>query len=213
MFTGLVTGMGETADIVSGAGEARFTVRPLFPVDDWKKGESIAVNGVCLSVETFGRDFFTAYASQETLRASNLGELRKGDKVNLERALALGDRLGGHLVSAHSDAVAVVETVQPVGSSTRIRVRFPKEFSSLVIPKGSVAIDGVSLTVNTCGQGFLEVNVIPETLAATTVGFWKKGRRVNFETDMLGKYVERILGRSAGNSGSLSLDLLRDNGF
>jgi riboflavin synthase len=211
MFTGLIAGMGETADIVPGAGEARFTVRPLFPVDDWKKGESIAVNGVCLSVETFGRDFFTAYASQETLGASNLGELRKGDRVNLERALALGDRLGGHLVSAHSDAVAVVETVRPAGSSTRIRVRFPTEFSPQVIPKGSVALDGVSLTVNTCGQGFLEVNVIPETLATTTVGFWKKGRRVNFETDMLGKYVERLLSRTAGNG--LSLDLLRDNGF
>ncbi|MDR2124329.1 MAG: riboflavin synthase [Desulfovibrio sp.] len=213
MFTGLITGMGETADISAGAGETRFTVRPLFPVEDWKKGESIAVNGVCLSVETYGRDFFTAYASQETLRSSTLGELRKKDKVNLERALALGDRLGGHFVSAHSDAVAVVETARPAGSSTRIRVRFPAGFSRQVVRKGSVTLDGVSLTVNACGQGFLEVNVIPETLATTTAGFWKKGRRVNFETDMLVKYVERILGRTAGNSDGLSLDLLRDNGF
>ncbi|MDR1947055.1 MAG: riboflavin synthase [Desulfovibrio sp.] len=211
MFTGLVEGMGETVDIVPGAGETRFAFHPLFPVDDWKKGESVAVNGVCLSVETFGPNFFTAYASRETLGASNLGELRKGDKVNLERALAIGERMGGHMVSAHSDAVAVVEATRAAGSSLCIRIKFPEKFSAQVIPKGSVALDGVSLTVNKCGPGFLEVNVIPETLAATTVGLWKKGRRVNFETDMIGKYVERILGRMTGNG--LSLDFLRDNGF
>jgi riboflavin synthase len=213
MFTGLITGMGETADIVPGAGEARFAFRPLFPVADWKKGESVAVNGVCLSVESFGPDFFTAYASQETLSASNLGGLRKGDKVNLERALVLGDRIGGHLVSAHADAAAVVEAVRPVGSSVCIRVRFPEKFSSRVIPKGSVALDGISLTVNKCGTGFLEVNVIPETAASTTVAFWKKGRRVNFETDMIGKYAGRPPDRTSGNESCLTLELLRENGF
>ena len=213
MFTGLVMGMGEVAAIAPGSGESRFTLRPLFSPPTWVKGESIAVNGVCLSVETFDAHSFTAYASQETLRLSNLGVLRRGGKVNLERALALGDRLGGHMVSGHADGTAVVESIRDAGSSKAIRVRFPEEFSPQVIAKGSVALDGVSLTINLCGTGFLEVNVIPETLQTTTIGFWKTGQILNFETDLIGKYVERMLHawKESPAQSRLTMDFLRDN--
>ena len=205
--------MGEVAGIAPGPGESRFTFRPLFAVTDWVKGESVAVNGVCLSVESFDSSGFTAYASQETLRLTNLGALRTGTRVNLERALALGDRLGGHLVSGHADATASVESISAAGASQRIRVRFPEEFSPQVITKGSVALDGVSLTINACGPGFLEVNVIPETQQSTTIASWTVGRVINFESDLIGKYVERmLLAWKEGKSG-LTLDFLRDNGF
>ncbi len=214
MFTGLVLGMGELTRLVPGAGESRFTIRTLFPAPAWVKGESICVNGVCLSVETFTSEAFTAYASAETLGISTLGSLRTGGRVNLERALAMGDRLGGHMVSGHVDAVATVESINPAGSSLRIRVAFPEEFSPQVIPKGSVALDGVSLTINECGTGFLEVNVIPETQGSTTIQQWKPGTRINFETDLIGKYVQRMLGwQNTAPKSRLTMDFLRENGF
>lgn len=220
MFTGLVLGMGETIRILPGSGESRFAFRPLFSCPAWVKGESIAVNGACLTVESFDAGSFTAYASRETLALTTLGELRPGSRVNLERALAMGDRLGGHLVSGHVDGVAVVESLADAASSRQFRVRVPESFSPQIIAKGSIAFDGVSLTVNRCGPGFLEVNVIPETRAVTTVGFWRVGTKVNFETDLIGKYVERMLlawketsaGAKAENPG-LSMDFLREHGF
>ena len=214
MFTGLVMGMGEVARIIPGDGESRFAFRPLFPAPAWVKGESIAINGACLSVETFDKASFTAYASRETLSRTNLGALSVGGRVNLERALALGDRLGGHMVSGHVDGLAEVESIRKAGSSLIVRVLFPEEFSAQVIPKGSVALDGVSLTVNQCGPGFLEVNVIPETRQTTTVGAWAAGQRLNFESDLIAKYVERMLGPWGKKPESrLTLDFLRDNGF
>ena len=215
MFTGLVIGMGEVTRIVPGPQESRFTFRPLFPAPAWVKGESIAVNGACLSVETFDQASFTAYASQETLSRTNLSALAPGARVNLERALSLGDRLGGHMVSGHVDGQADLESISRAGASLILRVRFPEEFSSQVIAKGSVALDGVSLTVNECGSGFLTVNVIPETQSSTTVGTWTAGRRLNFETDMIAKYVERMLGpwRAPAPESRLTMDFLRENGF
>jgi len=213
MFTGLVMGQGEVAGIAPGSTDSRFTFRPLFPAPAWVKGESIAVNGVCLSVEAFEPQFFTAYASQETIQRSTLGALHRGARVNLERALALGDRLGGHLVSGHVDGIAHIESIRDAGSSKIVRVSFPAEFSVQVIPKGSVALDGVSLTINQCGAGFLEVNLIPETLRATTLGSWKTGQALNLETDMLGKYVERMLLAWKDHPGEsrLTMDFLREN--
>ena len=216
MFTGLVIGMGEVIRVAPGPQESRFSFRPLFPSPVWVKGESIAINGVCLSVETFDASSFTAYASPETLRLTNLSALQTGSRVNLERALALGDRLGGHLVSGHADGVAQLESLRKQGSSHVLRVSFPEEFSPQVIPKGSVALDGISLTVNICGPGFLEVNVIPETWESTTAGSWKSGQKLNFETDMIAKYVQRMLGPWGGQPAKesrLSVDFLRDHGF
>ncbi|MEW5773723.1 MAG: riboflavin synthase [Thermodesulfobacteriota bacterium] len=220
MFTGLVQGTGALRAVQARAGQSRLTLAPDFPVADCRRGESIAVNGACLSVEEFGADWFSVYASAETLAHTTLGSLRPGARVNLERALALGDRLGGHLVSGHVDCVARVESVAPAGESKIFRLSFPAGLGELVVPKGSVCLDGVSLTVNECGPDWLTVNIIPETQAATTISSWKSGALVNMETDLLGKYVQRMLaawrnaggGREAKPSG-LSEDFLRRHGF
>ncbi len=199
--------------------EARLHIRPLIPILDYENGESIAINGVCLTVETFADGAFWAYASGETLARSNLGQLVKGSEVNLERALRLGDRLGGHLVSGHVDALCTVDSVRKSGSSRIYRFDCPPEQARYIIGKGSVAVDGVSLTVNDCGPDFFEVNVIPATQEATTMGQWRSGRKINLETDLIGKYVERMLAPWAQGSKpdaskpGLDLDFFRGNGF
>jgi len=221
MFTGLVQGTGTVRAVQPRAGQSRLTLAPDFPLTDYARGESIAVSGACLSVEEFGADSFSVYASAETLAHTTLGALRPGARVNLERALALGDRLGGHLVSGHVDCVARVESAAPAGESKVYRLSFPAEHGPLVIPKGSVCLDGVSLTVNECGPDWLTVNIIPETQAVTTILSWKSGVLVNMETDLLGKYVKRMLAawRDTGGSGpnaapsGLSEDFLRRHGF
>ena len=175
MFTGLVQGTGTVRAAQARGGQSRLTLAPDFPLAGYARGESIAVSGACLSVEEFGEGWFSAYASGETLSRTTRGALRPGARVNLERALALGDRLGGHLVSGHVDCVARVESATPAGESKVFRLAFPAEQGPLVIPKGSVCLDGVSLTVNECGADWLTVNIIPETQAATTISSWKSG--------------------------------------
>jgi len=217
MFTGLVMGLGRVMAAETRGDETRFRIKALFDLQNIVVGESIAVSGACLTVETAGEGEFTAYASSETLSKSGLGKLQPGSQVNLERALALGDRLGGHLVSGHVDCLASIESVTPVGQSVRYRVTFPEEFSVFVVPKGSVALDGVSLTVNDCGAGYLTVNIIPSTQGATTITTWKPGVAVNMETDMLGKYVLRMLGpwQAAKNNepSKITENFLREHGF
>ncbi|MDO5483923.1 MAG: riboflavin synthase [Desulfovibrionaceae bacterium] len=220
MFTGIIQGQGEIISLRSGNGECRMGIRPLFPLHDYTAGESIAVNGACLSVETFTKDSFTAYASGETLARTTLGRLRQGHLVNLERALSLGDRLGGHLVSGHVDCLATVRELRPAGQSVICRLEFPERFGPEVIAKGSVALDGISLTVNDCGPDFLEVNIIPDTQKRTTMRRWKPGEQVNMETDLIGKYVRSLLGpwnnageRSPSPAGGVSRELLLRNGF
>ncbi|BAV92350.1 riboflavin synthase [Candidatus Desulfovibrio trichonymphae] len=216
MFTGIVQGLGEIVALDKKGGECRLTLRPLFVLLDIADGESIAVNGACLSVETHNRDSFTAYASAETLSRTLLGGLAHGSQVNLERALALGERLGGHLVSGHVDCLATVTELRPSGQSFVYRLTFPEEFAVEVIYKGSVALDGVSLTVNACGKDFLEANVIPDTRRRTAIRYWRPGTRVNMETDMIGKYVRRLLearNAPAASGGGLNREFLLENGF
>ncbi|UZP67755.1 riboflavin synthase [Desulfovibrio mangrovi] len=220
MFTGLVLGQGEIRAVQNMGSETRFTIRPLCELTDFVLGESIATNGVCLTVETHGADWFTVYASAESMRLTNLGDLRVGSRVNLERALAMGDRLGGHIVSGHVDCVASVASVRPAGLSRAYRLSFPTEFGTQIITKGSVALDGISLTINDCGPDFLEVNIIPETQKVTTISEWKPGYRVNMETDVIGKYVQRMLGAWQGKpatekapSGVITEEFLRKHGF
>lgn len=232
MFTGIIQCEGEILASRQEGAERRFSVRPLVPLADVIDGESIAVNGACLSVESHSHEAFTVYASGETVARTTLGALTSGARVNLERALALGDRLGGHLVSGHVDCVAVVRSIERRGQSLCCRLTFPAAFGREVIPKGSVALDGISLTVNACGGDFLEVNVIPDTRRRTTMRAWRPGGRVNMETDLVGKYVARLLepwrhagrddgngagtdggGDAAGRAGGLSLESLRRAGF
>lgn len=228
MFTGIIQCEGEILASRQEGSERRFSIRPLVPFAEVTDGESIAVNGACLSVESHDRGMFTAYASGETVARTTLGALTAGARVNLERALALGDRLGGHLVSGHVDCVAEVRSIERRGQSLCCRLTFPAAFGREVIPKGSVALDGISLTVNACGEDFLEVNVIPDTRRRTTMRAWRPGSRVNMETDLVGKYVARLLGPwreagsgagkddggdASGRAGGLSLASLRRAGF
>jgi riboflavin synthase len=218
MFTGIIQGVGQVAALDRSGSETRFTLRPGFALADYALGESIAVNGVCLTVETFGQGWFTAYASAETMSVTNLGELRVSSTVNLERALALGDRLGGHIVSGHVDCLAEVQSVRPAGESRIYRLGFPETHASQVIPKGSVALDGISLTVNDCGRDYLEVNIIPATQRETTISGWAPGRRVNMETDVIGKYVQRMLAPwnespARPQPSKITPDFLKEHGF
>ncbi|WP_045222560.1 riboflavin synthase [Desulfonatronum thioautotrophicum] len=232
MFTGLIQGPGKVLGIAGRQGdragqsdrETRLEIAPEAPFHDYVRGESIAVNGVCLTVESFSADRFSVFASAETLRLTNLGGLRTGMRVNLERALALGDRLGGHLVSGHVDCLARVGEMRQVGQSRWFRLLYPAAFSPLVVTKGSVTLDGISLTVNACGDGFLEVNIIPETWRNTTISTWQPGRDVNMETDLIGKYVQRMLtpwattsssakGSPTARSEGISEAFLREHGF
>lgn len=220
MFTGLVQGMGRVEAVEAKGGETRLKIRALYDLNDIVAGESIAVNGTCLTVETFGAGWYTAYASAETLRHTNLGDLTRGSVVNLERALALGDRLGGHLVSGHVDCLAEVTGSAPAGESRIYTLSFPAEHGPYVIQKGSVALDGISLTVNDCGPTHLSVNIIPATQRETTIASWKPGTKVNMETDLIGKYVRNMLGPWSGQAAGaekpaskLSMDFLKEHGF
>ena len=214
MFTGIIQGQGCLAAVRQSGRERVLSIRALFALGGIATGESIAVNGACLTVESSRDGFFMAYASEETLSRTNLSLLRSDSLVNLERALAFGERLGGHLVSGHVDCLATVHSVREAGQSLRIRLAFPAEYGELVIPKGSVALDGISLTVNNCGDDFLEVNVIPETRRVTTVASWESGTRVNMEADMIGKYVRRMLApRREDARVGLDENFLREHGF
>ena len=217
MFTGLVGALGTVEALLPKGCDTTFgiLVEPMF--ENVQLGESIAVNGVCLTVESFSAKGFTAFASAETLSATNLSNLAPGKRVNLERALAFGDRLGGHLVSGHVDGVGSVLSVSSRGRSKVFRIAVPKEFSRQVIRKGSVALDGISLTVINCGADFLEVNIIPETQKATTIMDWRAGYAVNVETDLIGKYVQNLLPpineQEDAPKSNLSMDFLREHGF
>ena len=222
MFTGIIQCEGEIVSLRREGKERRFRIRPAEPFSGLTDGESIAVSGVCLSVEAHDGDCFSAYASGETVGRTTLGALEPGGRVNLERALALGDRLGGHIVSGHVDCVAVVRSVARRGESLCCRLDFPAAYGREVISKGSVALDGISLTINACGADFLEVNIIPDTRRRTTMSAWRPGSHVNMETDLVGKYVAHMLapwqeprrdGPSGAAGGGLSLATLREAGF
>lgn len=220
MFTGIIQGLGEIMQVQRSNLDSRFSFRPLFDMSDINDGESIAVNGVCLSVENHSQYTFAAYASHETLIRTTLSRMHAGEKVNLERAIAFGERLGGHLVSGHIDCIATVISRSLSGQSIIFRFEFPREFSPEVITKGSVALDGISLTINECGDGYLEVNVIPDTQKRTNLPSWKPGIKVNMETDLIGKYVLRVMRTeycattaTTARQKGVSREFLSDNGF
>ncbi len=218
MFTGLIACRGKIQSVQTTGMQTRLVVSAK-ALGDFISGESIALCGVCLTVESFGTDWFSAYASAETIKRTTLGTLGAGSVVNLERALAIGGRLGGHIVSGHTDCVAEVVSLTPQGESRVFRLAFPEAYAPFVIEKGSVALDGISLTINACAKDWLEVNVIPETWKVTTVSAWAAGVKVNMETDIIGKYVEHMLTPWADNKGiqgtssAMSMDFLRKHGF
>ena len=197
MFTGIVEGTGTVAAlaVADGGGGARLEVEAPFLAGDLRLGESVAVNGCCLTVAEPTPGGFAADLVAETLRRTALGGLAAGDAVNLERPLALGGRLGGHLVQGHVDGVARVLERKPVGEGEEVRVELPPDLERYVVEKGSIAVDGVSLTVAGVGPGWFAVALVPHTLEVTTLGRRRPGDPVQLEVDVVAKSVERLVVR------------------
>ena len=196
MFTGIIEELGTIKAIRSQSGGIRLSVEGEVVMEGMKTGDSIAVNGACLTVTEFNSSVFSADVSRETVDKAGIGKLRVGDKVNLERAMRLSDRLGGHLVAGHVDAVGVIRGIINKGDASVFSIEAPKEVLKYLIYKGSVAIDGISLTVNEVQGVRFTITVIPHTAAMTTLGLKKIGDTVNLEADMIGKYVEKFTKRS-----------------
>lgn len=193
MFTGLVSDIGAVERIAPRQGGARLTLRPRgLPVDELALGESVACSGVCLTVVERGGGLVSFDAVPETLSRTTIGGWRAATLVNLERALSLSDRLGGHLVQGHVDAVGRVLSRAAEGQGARLRVSLPAAIAPLVAEKGSVAVDGVSLTVASAGRDWFEVALIPETLSRTTLGESRPGTEVNLEADVVARHVARL---------------------
>lgn len=194
MFTGIIQSTGVIADIQPLAAGVRMRILcPQLKPGRWQEGDSIAVAGCCLTALALDEQGFSADLSAETLDRTSLGALQPGDTVNLEPAMALGDRLGGHLVTGHVDALAEVVDLRPAGESHVLRFRVPQRLARFVAEKGSVTLDGVSLTVNGVEGADFEVNLIPHTWSVTTLGRLQPGDRVNFEIDLLARYLDRLL--------------------
>ena len=189
MFTGLVADLGTVTAVDASDAGTRLTVRTGLELSE---GDSVAVNGVCLTATSLPDRSFTADVMHETLRRSSLGALEEGSKVNLELPLRADDRLGGHFVQGHVDGLGTIWDVREDGFSRMVTIGAPPEIMRYVIEKGSIAVDGVSLTVSGLGEDWLQVSLIPETLARTTLGEAAAGTRVNLEVDVLAKYIERL---------------------
>ena len=199
MFTGIILGKGTVVEKRSSGSGMVFSLEPDFDLTDPDEGESIAVNGVCLTARNITNRRFSVDVSPESLARTNLGRLSLGSKVNLERALRLSDRLGGHMVSGHVDAVSTVQERRPLGNFVQFTFGVPGGLAKYIIEKGSIAVDGTSLTVNSCDDKTFSIVVIPHTLEVTLLGTLRAGDPVNIEVDLIGKYVEKMLQAEPGN--------------
>ncbi|MBW1698752.1 MAG: riboflavin synthase [Deltaproteobacteria bacterium] len=197
MFTGIIEGQARVSRIQPWGSGRRISFEADFLLEDTRPGESIAVDGVCLTVTMASGMRFAADLSPETLSKTTLGSIKIGDRINLERALRFSDRLGGHLVAGHVDGIGRIVRKEVLENFVLIQVSVPESLDRYLIEKGSVAVDGVSLTINDLMPGGFSVSVIPHTAKLTTLGFKKVGDPVNIETDMIGKYVERFLSRNS----------------
>lgn len=216
MFTGLVEELGKVKTIVRGAKSVRLTVMANKVLQDVKLGDSIAVNGTCLTVVAYDENCFTADVMPETVDRTALAGLQVGTKVNLERTLAIGDRFGGHIVSGHIDGIGTIRAKNNNDNAVIVKIEAGPEVMRYIVKKGSIAIDGISLTVVDYGQDWFTVSLIPHSAAMTTLGFKKTGDVVNLEADVIGKYVEKLLRLdSAQQSKSSAIDttFLEKHGF
>lgn len=219
MFTGLIQGCGTLLRTERRGPDAAMVIQAQYAVGALTLGESIAVDGACLTVVSFQGNVFTVDVSAETLSRTTLGRKSPGSRVNLEQALRMGDRLGGHLVTGHVDGVGILRERNREGRSWRLVFQAPPELDPYIIEKGSIAINGISLTVNGCTDGSFDVNIVPHTFSETTIGEVKIGEAVNIETDLLGKYVEKMLrsflGTNRASTGSSRIDsaFLQKHGF
>ena len=199
MFTGIIEGLGTISGIRSAGQGKRLTVDADFTLDRSKIGDSISVNGACLTAVKIDGKRFEVDVSPETLQTTTFGQAKVGERINIERAMHLSDRIDGHLVSGHIDGTGVVKQRESLSNAIIITIGLDAALTRYMIAKGSVAVDGISLTINTCDLDFFTVSIIPHTAQWSTIGLKKKGDRVNIETDMIGKYVERFMdGRTDG---------------
>jgi len=204
MFTGIIEELGTVTAWQTTDDAGRLTVRAPLAVSDAKHGDSISVSGVCLTVVDQGADWFTADVMDMTIAMSTFGGLAEGRRVNIERAAQVGDRLGGHIVQGHIDGTSTVLAVEPGSAWRVVRFGLTAELAPLVARKGSITVDGVSLTVSAVGDDWFEVSLIPETLEATTLGTLAVGDAVNIETDILARHVARLISTSSINEGPTS---------
>lgn len=211
MFTGIIKGKGTIAAMNRSGGDVRLTVSsPDLPWSDYEVGESIAVNGVCLTAVSLHGDGFDTDVSVETLDVTGLGSLGVGSTVNLEPAISLGERLGGHLVSGHVDCTGTVTSRAADARSVRLAIEIPREYARYVAKKGSVCIDGVSLTINEVSGNTFDVNIIPHTADVTILGDYEVGTVVNVEVDLLARYIERLLSK---DEDGISIEFLKAHGY
>ena len=214
MFTGIIQSLGEIQGIESKGKDACFSIGlGKLPVEEIKIGDSIAVNGVCLTVVRLSGNTFFADVSNETLSCTTLKELRCATRVNLELALTPTTRLGGHLVSGHVDGVGAILVRREDQRSVRFKISMPKSLARYIAAKGSICVDGISLTVNQVQPDAFEVNIVPHTLAETNLGTAVVGRRVNLEVDLIARYLERLLAARDQSSDQIDLETLEKAGF
>ncbi|MFK7976188.1 MAG: riboflavin synthase [Halioglobus sp.] len=215
MFTGIIQAVGEIAQMESSGGDMRLRINTgKLSLDDVQLGDSICTNGVCITVTELPGDGYWADVSNETLNFTTLGNLKPGSRVNLEKALTPQSRLGGHIVSGHVDGVGEVVSLAEDARSIRFVLRAPDELAKYIAHKGSICIDGTSLTVNAVNGAEFDLNIIPQTIAETVFGEYAPGSTVNLEVDVIARYLERLVqGDSAAKPQGLSLDTLARNGF
>lgn len=217
MFTGIVEEVGTIKSIKNKGVCAELAVRGDVVFNDIKLGDSIAVNGVCLTVTSYGKDYFTADVMHETLKRSSLGNLNNGSFVNLERAMSAEGRFGGHMVSGHIDGTGKIIKIKDDGNAVWYTIAIDKKLSKYIVEKGSVAIDGISLTVANNNETNFSVSIIPHTIKETVLGYKKVGDTVNIENDIVGKYVEKFLNISKDDSedrkSNITVDFLNKYGF
>lgn len=219
MFTGIVEEVGSIKNVLAGGESGEIGIRAKKVLENTKIGDSIAVNGVCLTVTSLQADGFTADVMPETLRRTNLGKLKSGDPVDLERAMAADGRFGGHIVSGHIDGLGQIVQMRHEGNAVWVRIQAPAEILRLIVEKGSIAIDGISLTVASVSSDDFQVSIIPHTGSETILLKKKPGDQVNLENDIVGKYVQRLLGggnasdSSQKSSSNLTMEFLAQHGF
>ena len=213
MFTGIVEEIGTVKSVQSKV----ITIEASKIFDDLHLGDSVAVNGTCLTVSSFDNKIFNADVTQETLNRTNLGSLKNGSKVNLERAMTLSGRFGGHIVSGHIDGVGSIKSMKKDDNAIILTIEVPRQLMKYIVEKGSVAVDGISLTVASLTDNTFSIAVIPHTLKETVLYYKKEGDKVNIENDVIGKYVERLLTFKEDNDDSkksnITMDFLLKNGF
>lgn len=215
MFTGIIEEVGKVKSISNSSDSSKLSIYASKVLENTKVGDSIATNGVCLTVTSIHNNYFEADAMHETLLRSNLGELKTSDKINLERAVLLNERLGGHIVSGHIDGTGVIKDISKDGISMILTIEAPSNILKFIIEKGSIAIDGVSLTVIYVDENVFKVGIIPHTGVNTILLEKSISDKVNLESDLIGKYVERLLNfndKKESNS-NINKDFLRMNGF